>query len=259
MMGSACCATCISSCATCISSCATCISSCATCISSCATHTEAAATCALLRAPHLRTAACAPPAHCCVRPTCALLRAPHLRTAACAPPAHCCVCPTCALATTTCWHNQAELIHTCHETTLHASSSCIAHLHAASHHITSHHCRHSLPPSLLPCHTLPHPQEQSGELPKPDTLKSLSTYLTLQRAKEEYGFDPAKYGMSEKKAGDIAQVGAAGYGAAGAVLLDSGQRCAICFACSWRLALPLPLLCMLHVAAPPRRYFAMWC
>jgi hypothetical protein len=48
---------------------------------------------------------------------------------------------------------------------------------------------------------------QSGELPQPDTLRNLATYLTLQKAREEYGFDPAKYGLTERAAADIAQVG----------------------------------------------------
>lgn len=80
----------------------------------------------------------------------------------------------------------------------------------APHLRTATHCiAHRPPPTTLsqpPCH-LPLPQDQSGDLPKPDTLQSLATYLTLQKAKEEYGFDPAKYGMSERKAADVAQVG----------------------------------------------------
>jgi hypothetical protein len=39
-----------------------------------------------------------------------------------------------------------------------------------------------------------------------DTLASLSAYLTLQRAKELYGFDPAKYGLTEAQAANVAGV-----------------------------------------------------
>lgn len=38
------------------------------------------------------------------------------------------------------------------------------------------------------------------------SLANLSAYLTLQRAEELYGFEPAKYGLSEAQAADIAGV-----------------------------------------------------
>eukprot|EP00878_Enallax_costatus_P044025 GHUV01052171.1.p1 GENE.GHUV01052171.1~~GHUV01052171.1.p1 ORF type:complete len:243 (+),score=82.51 GHUV01052171.1:2-730(+) len=38
------------------------------------------------------------------------------------------------------------------------------------------------------------------------SLSNLSAYLTLQRAEELYGFEPAKYGLSEAQAADIAGV-----------------------------------------------------
>ncbi|KAF6261256.1 hypothetical protein COO60DRAFT_1503069 [Scenedesmus sp. NREL 46B-D3] len=38
------------------------------------------------------------------------------------------------------------------------------------------------------------------------SLSNLSAYLTLQRAEEMYGFEPAKYGLSEAQAADIAGV-----------------------------------------------------
>lgn len=38
------------------------------------------------------------------------------------------------------------------------------------------------------------------------SLANLSAYLTLQRAEEVYGFEPAKYGLSEAEAADIAGV-----------------------------------------------------
>ena len=43
-------------------------------------------------------------------------------------------------------------------------------------------------------------------LPFRDTLASLSAYLTLQRAQEAYGFDPARYGLTDKEAAKIAGV-----------------------------------------------------
>jgi hypothetical protein len=38
------------------------------------------------------------------------------------------------------------------------------------------------------------------------SLANLSAYLTLQRAEEMYGFEPAKFGLSEAQAADIAGV-----------------------------------------------------
>jgi hypothetical protein len=39
-----------------------------------------------------------------------------------------------------------------------------------------------------------------------DSFKNLSAYLALQRAEERYGFDPSKFGLSEKEALRIAAV-----------------------------------------------------
>ena len=39
-----------------------------------------------------------------------------------------------------------------------------------------------------------------------DSLKNLSALLTLARAKQQLGFDPEKYGLSEKQAANIALV-----------------------------------------------------
>lgn len=42
--------------------------------------------------------------------------------------------------------------------------------------------------------------------PQADSLANLSAYLTLNRAREVYNFDPAKYDMSDSQAADIALV-----------------------------------------------------
>ncbi|GFR52591.1 hypothetical protein Agub_g15185 [Astrephomene gubernaculifera] len=42
--------------------------------------------------------------------------------------------------------------------------------------------------------------------PRRSTLQNLSAYLTLAHAKERFGFDPARYGLSEAEAGEIAYV-----------------------------------------------------
>ncbi|KAG2489366.1 hypothetical protein HYH03_012196 [Edaphochlamys debaryana] len=42
--------------------------------------------------------------------------------------------------------------------------------------------------------------------PKRSTLQNLSAYLTLAYAEEKMGFDPAKFGLSEAEAGEIAYV-----------------------------------------------------
>lgn len=47
---------------------------------------------------------------------------------------------------------------------------------------------------------------QFDGIPNRTTLQNLSAYLTLVRAKDLYGFDPAQYGMSEQEAGNIALV-----------------------------------------------------
>ncbi|GIL73826.1 hypothetical protein Vretimale_5316 [Volvox reticuliferus] len=43
-------------------------------------------------------------------------------------------------------------------------------------------------------------------VPQRSTLQNLSAYLTLAHAKERLGFDPARYGLSEAEAGEIAYV-----------------------------------------------------
>lgn len=45
----------------------------------------------------------------------------------------------------------------------------------------------------------------SGKL-EPSTLRNLSAYLTLQSAKEKYGFDASQYGLTDAQAADIATV-----------------------------------------------------
>ena len=72
-----------------------------------------------------------------------------------------------------------------------------------------HNCILFCQPPSLPCA----PQEQYGDSSTPssgsarDSLRNLSALLTLARAKENLGFDPAQYGLSEKQAGNIALVG----------------------------------------------------
>ena len=38
------------------------------------------------------------------------------------------------------------------------------------------------------------------------TLRNLSAYLTLSKAREAYGFKPEKYGLSDKDAAEIASI-----------------------------------------------------
>jgi hypothetical protein len=40
----------------------------------------------------------------------------------------------------------------------------------------------------------------------PSTLRNLSAFLTLQAAKDKFGFDAAKYGLTDAQAADIATV-----------------------------------------------------
>lgn len=45
-----------------------------------------------------------------------------------------------------------------------------------------------------------------GEASGRNTLQNLSAYLILSKAKADYGFDPAQYGLSDKEASDVAYV-----------------------------------------------------
>jgi hypothetical protein len=49
-------------------------------------------------------------------------------------------------------------------------------------------------------------QNMSTTSPKRSTLQNLSAYLTLANARDRLGFDPARYGLSEAEAGEIAYV-----------------------------------------------------
>ncbi|EFJ42290.1 hypothetical protein VOLCADRAFT_107336 [Volvox carteri f. nagariensis] len=49
-------------------------------------------------------------------------------------------------------------------------------------------------------------KNMSTTSPQRSTLQNLSAYLTLAHAKQRLGFDPARYGLSEPEAGEIAYV-----------------------------------------------------
>jgi hypothetical protein len=48
-------------------------------------------------------------------------------------------------------------------------------------------------------------QSQAGQSAD-STLSNLSAYLTLSNARDKYNFDPAKYGLTDSEAGQIAVI-----------------------------------------------------